>query len=130
MKSRKRVVAVAMAVAAVVCVAAGAASAAGFVSRLNHLTFSGTVSLPGAILPQGTYTFELAPPSGGLDVVRVTTRDGQRVMFQGFTSVVARPAGLGQHELVTFGERAAGQPAPIEAWYPVGSSTGRRFIYR
>jgi hypothetical protein len=88
------------------------------------------VALPGVVLPSGRYTFELAPPSGGLDVVRVTSRDGRRVMFQGFTNVVKRPAGLGENDLVTFGERAAGQPAPIDTWYPVGSPIGHRFIYR
>jgi hypothetical protein len=128
MSNRKRALVAAVAVIGVL--AGGASVHAAFVSRVNHLTFSGTVSLPGAILPQGTYTFELAPPSGGLDVVRVTTRDGKRVMFHGFTNVVNRPAGLGENQLVTFGERAAGQPAPIDTWYPVGSPIGRRFIYR
>ena len=127
MNNRKRVLVAAVAVAAM----AGAVSAhASWISRVNHLTFSGTVALPGAVLPAGSYTFEAAPPSGGLDVVRVVTRDGKRVMFQGFTTAVLRPAGLGHNDLVAFGEAAAGQPVPIAAWYPVGSPTGHRFIYR
>lgn len=129
MTSRKRALVAAVTVA--VGVIAGAVSAqASFVTRINHLTFSGTVALPGVVLPAGSYTFELAPPSGGLDIVRVSTRDGKRVMFHGFTTTVVRPAGLGELDLVTFGERASGQPAPIDTWYPVGSPVGRRFIYR
>jgi hypothetical protein len=128
MKNRKRVL-TALAVAAVVG-ALGVSAQAAWISRVNHLTFSGSVALPGVVLPAGSYTFEAAPPSGGLDVVRVITRDGKRVMFQGFTNAVMRPAGLGPNDLVTFGEKAPGQPAPIDTWYPVGSSTGRRFIYR
>ena len=39
--------------------------------RTTHFTFSGTVQLPGVTLPAGTYTFEVANPDGGSDIVRV-----------------------------------------------------------
>jgi hypothetical protein len=116
--------------AAVVALVVMAASAHAWTSRINYVTFSGAVSLPGVVLPSGTYTFELAPPSGGLDVVRVSSRDNRRVFYFGFTQAVLRPAGLGQNDIVTFGEAASGQAAPIEAWFPLGSETGHRFIYR
>ena len=117
-------------VALALVVMAGSAYAALMTSRINYLTFSGTVALPGVVLPAGTYTFELAPPSGGLDIVRVSSRDGRRTFFMGFTQTALRPAGLGQNDLVTFGESASGRPAPIDTWFPVGAETGRRFIYR
>jgi hypothetical protein len=128
MNNRKRAVVAVAAVAAVIGMAVSVQAA--WVSRINHLTFSGPVALPGVALASGTYTFELAPPSGGLDVVRVTSRDGRRVFFQGFTNAVLRPGGLGKDDVVTFGEAPAGQAAPIDTWYPVGSPTGHRFIYR
>ena len=126
MNNRKSV----LAGAAVVAVLVMAASAQAWTSRINHVTFSGAVALPGVTLSAGTYTFELAPPSGGLDVVRVTSRDGQRVFYTGFTQAVMRPAGLGSEDIVTFGEARQGQAPPIDAWFPVGSPTGRRFLYR
>jgi hypothetical protein len=96
-------------------------------SQLNHLTFSGPVGLPGITLPRGTYTFEMIPLHP--DIVRVLSRDGSRVYFTGFTTRVARPAGLGADRLVTLTEMPRGVAPRIEAWYPVGQSTGSRFIY-
>jgi hypothetical protein len=127
MNNHKSVLAVGAAVVAVVVMAA---SAQAWTSRINHVTFSGAISLPGVALPAGTYTFELAPPSGGLDVVRVTSRDARRVFYSGFTQIVMRPAGLGRDDIVTFGEARNGQAAPIDVWFPVGSATGHRFLYR
>ena len=127
MNNRKSALAVGAAVVAVVVMAA---SAQAWNSRINHVTFSGAVSLPGVGLSAGTYTFELAPPSGGLDVVRVTSRDGRRVFYTGFTQVVMRPAGLGRDDIVTFGEARTGHAAPIDVWFPVGAETGHRFLYR
>lgn len=49
-------------VAAVVAFAVGvAATQAASFHRLNRLTFSGVVSLPGVTLAPGTYTFEAGP---------------------------------------------------------------------
>ena len=60
-------------------------------SKVNHLTFSGAVRLPGTVLTPGTYTFEAGPIGTNRDIVRVTTRDGRRVLFMGFTTPVSRP---------------------------------------
>ena len=95
------------------------------ISRINHLTFSGPVALPGGVvLATGSYTFELGPSN----VVTVSTRDGQSVLFTGRTQLVLRPAGLSLDVNVTFGDRGAGPP-PITAWYPVGADVGHAFIY-
>lgn len=91
--------------------------------RINYLTFSGPVALPGVILPAGSYIFDLGPSN----VVMVSTRDGQNVLFSGLTQMVLRPAGLSMDTTVTFGE-GAGAP-PITAWYPVGANVGFQFIY-
>lgn len=96
----------------------------------THLTFAKAVALPGVVLPAGSYTFELAPPSGALDVVRVASRDGQRVVYAGFTNLVSRPAGLPPDRAVLFGDAPAGQPAPITAWFRAGSAIGHQFLYQ
>jgi hypothetical protein len=96
----------------------------------NHLTFSGPVALPGVVLGAGTYMFESGFGGVHRSLVRVTTRNGQEVLYTGFTTLVARPAGPATGPLVSMGEAPAGSPAPIVAWYPVGSTTGHEFRYR
>ena len=98
--------------------------------RTNHVTFSGPVALPGVVLDAGAYTFESGAAGGPLDLVRVTTRNGGKVLFNGFTTLVARPAGRATAPIVSLGEAPAGSPAPIVAWYPAGSTTGHEFRYR
>lgn len=118
-------VAVAAAIAAVLGTAAAQAWGT---PRLNYLTFSGTVALPHAVLPGGTYIFEVVNPSGGADVVRVATRDGRNV-FLGLTHRVERPRGSKSAAAVSFGEAPAGTPPPIRVWYPEGAGLGHRFVY-
>ena len=103
--------------------------ALGVAGHANHLTFSGAVALPGMVLPAGTYTFEIANPDTSANVVRVASRDG-RIQFLGFTERVRRPEGLPKDSMMSLGESAAAVPPPILAWYPIGTSTGHRFIYR
>ena len=97
-------------------------------SRMNELTFSGSVSLPDAVLPPGTYTFEVLVPGGGHDVVQVRSRTG-RAYFLGFTRTVDRPRGARQSSAIAFGEARGGTPPPINVWYPNGLNRGHQFIY-
>ena len=118
-------------VVAVAILVMAASTQAQFMSmRTNHLTFSGPVALPGVVLDAGVYTFESGVGGGNRDLVRVTTRNGQEILFNGFTTLVARPAGRATGPIVSMGEAPAGSPAPIVAWYPVGSTTGHEFRYR
>ena len=111
--------------------ASGATSASSiYTSRINYLTFNGTVALPGVTLPAGSYAFELAASSGGFEVVRVSRRDGGRMVFTGLTVPVERPGGFGQDASVVFGERNVGEPLPITVWFPARSDRGHRFIYK
>ena len=98
------------------------------VSRTNYLTFNKAVALPDAVLTPGTYTFERVP--GSIDIVRVTSRDGKRALYMGFTQTVTRPVGMPKDRTVTFGEAPEGEPTPIAAWFPIGSESGHRFLYR
>ena len=95
-------------------------------SKVNHLTFSGAVRLPSTVLTPGTYTFEAGPAGTNRDIVRVTTRDGRRVLFMGFTSPVSRPA---RGPIVSLGEAPAGAPQPIAIWYEDGATSGHQFRY-
>jgi len=93
------------------------------------LTFSRDVALPGAVLPAGSYRFEVVNADSSSDVVRVSSRTG-RVTFMGITTQTPRPAGLPDSRPVTFKEAPPDAPIPIVAWYPAGTSTGHLFVYR
>ncbi|MGH9257299.1 MAG: hypothetical protein ACRD3C_22295 [Vicinamibacterales bacterium] len=104
-----------------------ASSTQAWSTRVNHLTFNTAVRLPGVVLTPGTYTFEAGPQGSDLDVVRVTTRRGDKVLFQGFTTDVSRSTG---GSVVSFGEASAGVPQPIAVWYEDGATRGHQFRYR
>ena len=99
------------------------------ITHINHVTFSLPVALPGVTLPAGTYDFELGPAGTHPDIVRVSGRQGQPY-YMGFTRPVARPLTVPKNQIMAFGERVAGAPAPIAVWYPVNSPSGHEFVYR
>ena len=95
----------------------------------NNLTISNPVGLPGVTLTAGTYVFEAG--MGGMDrnIVRVLSPNRQRLFYQGFTVPITRRFDA-EKSVLTFGESTNGAPAPIIAWYPVGSNSGHAFKYR
>src|SRR5215470_11443139 len=73
--------------------------------------------------------FELADPLRDSSVVRVSSRDGSKVYYTGFTQLMPRPPRGRSEPLVSFGEAAPGMPVPIAVWYPRDDPSGRRFVY-
>ena len=99
-------------------------------SDANHreyLTFSGAVAIPGAVLPAGTYMFEVPTPSFSNTIISVRSRDGRHVYLTQFARAVGRPAGNAPH--VTFRETARGEAPKIDVWYPIGGDAGRQLVY-
>ena len=96
--------------------------------RTTELTFSKPFALPGVSLGAGTYIFERAAPLSAIEVVRVSSRDRRFVYYTGFTELVQKPRGV--NSPVTFGEARQDAPVPVREWYPAGTSTGHRFLYR
>lgn len=118
------------AVAAVILALVAAASSYAFGStRINNLTFSRSVALPGVTLAAGSYSFEVLEPGVGVDIVRVWNKDRNRVFYTGITMSVERPRHMDPKRIVEFGESVGGAAPPILAWYPIASSTGHEFIY-
>jgi hypothetical protein len=109
--------------------ATSSTGAFGNADHTTHFTFSGPVRLPGITLPAGTYTFAVANPTGGADVVKVTSRDGLKLYALKLTNASYRPASRDMKATITFGETPAGTIAPVRAWYFDGDSLGREFIY-
>jgi len=92
----------------------------------DYVTFSGAVAIPGALLPAGTYRFEI-PLQGQTDLVSVMSQDGRKVYLTQFTRVISRPNGANRP--VMLGEAAPGTAPQVKAWFPMGGESGRQFIY-
>lgn len=93
----------------------------------EYLTFSAPVAVPGAVLPAGTYIFEVPTPSFSHTIVSIRSRDGRKVYLTQFTRAVKKPNTSAPH--VTFHEAARGQTPQVDVWYPMHGDQGRQFIY-
>ena len=114
------------ALAAVVGIAAQAPVLSPY-QGVNTLTFAHAFTLPGVTMPAGTYVFESGPRGNDRNIVRVSSKNRQKIFYEGFTTALAHPPG---HNVVTFGEAAAGAPIPMLAWYPIGTKKAHGFQYR
>ena len=77
-----------------------AATSYAFVNtRVNNLTFSRSVELPGVRLAAGAYSFEVLDPGVGVDIVRVWDREHTRIYYTGITHMVDRPRPIDRREI-------------------------------
>ncbi len=123
-----RIAALAAVVAGLLTAASASTHANTETARMQYLTFSKPVALPGVALHPGTYVFELPAPDSARDIVRVMSRDRRTVYFTAYTRTVDRPAGTPDSQLVSLREVAPDQPMPISVWWS-DVKTGRQFIY-
>jgi hypothetical protein len=108
--------------------AIAASSRAANIGRMDHMTIKRAVALPGVVLAPGTYTFEVV--EGHADLVRVSERATNRVLYTGFTDVIRRPGRNSDRAELVAGEAPKGEPVPIQAWFPTGSLSGNGFRHR
>jgi hypothetical protein len=98
-------------------------SGASNIYRTDYLSIDRAAALPGVVLQPGSYVFEVL--EGHADLVRVTERATQRVLYTGFTDIIRRPAGV--KASLVFGEAPKGDPQPITVWFPTGTERGLAF---
>jgi len=113
------------AAAALALMLAGSATAIG--SHENQLTFNRPVSLPGVVLPAGSYSFDTHWDNPNVVIVR--NRERSKVFYMGFTTQALRPKGMSPKTVVTLGEVKANEVSPITAWYEIGRAVGHQFRY-
>jgi hypothetical protein len=94
----------------------------------TKITFSTPVQIPGMTLPPGTYTFRLANPEAGRNVLQIFDATGQRLIT---TKVVipkqrTQPTGDLFLELAEFGQ---GGPPALMSWFYPGKVLGHEFVY-
>jgi hypothetical protein len=123
-------------VASVICLTLGALA---LPSRVNAdawdkktiVTFSQPVEIPGVgakVLPPGTYVFKLLDSSSNRNIVQIFNKDQNHV----YATILAIPnyrLRATDKTVMTFGERAAGTPEAIRAWFYPGANWGQEFVY-
>jgi hypothetical protein len=95
------------------------------------VTFSAPVEVPGVgaqVLPAGTYLFKLMDSPSDRNIVQIFSEDGTHL----YTTILAIPnyrLRVTNKTVITFQERAEGQPEAIRAWFYPGASWGQEFVY-
>jgi hypothetical protein len=97
----------------------------------TYVTFSAPVEVPGVgaqVLPAGTYMFKLMDSTSNRNIVQIFNERGTHV----YTTILAIPnyrPHVTDNTVITFWERAEGQPQAIRAWFYPGEFWGQEFIY-
>ena len=94
----------------------------------TELTFSQPVQIPGQILAAGTYKFVLLEDSANRDMVQIFSADRTKLYATLNTVPSSRMEPTGD-TVISFAERASGQPDAIMTWFYPGELDGHEFIY-
>jgi LPXTG-motif cell wall-anchored protein len=100
-------------------------------NKKTTVTFSAPVEVPGVgaqTLPAGTYVFKIADSMADRHIVQIFNEDETHV----FTTILAIPnyrLKPTDKTVMTFRERAEGQPEAIRAWFYPGRQWGEEFVY-
>ena len=100
-------------------------------NKLTVVTFSAPVEIPGVgaqVLPAGTYVFKLLDSQSDRHIVQIFNERQDHV----FSTILAIPnyrLRATDKTVMTFRERAAGQPEAIRAWFYPGNRWGQEFVY-
>ncbi|MDD5544217.1 MAG: hypothetical protein PHX83_13685 [Acidobacteriia bacterium] len=95
------------------------------------MTFSAPVEVPGVgaqVLPAGTYVFKIFDSLSDRHIVQIFNVAGDHV----YTTILAIPnyrLKATDKTVMTFKERAEGQPEAIRAWFYPGRQWGEEFVY-
>jgi len=100
-------------------------------NKKTTVTFSGPVEIPGVgaqVLPAGTYVFRLLDSMSDRNIVQIFNKDQSHV----YATILAIPnyrLKATDKTVMTFAERAAGEPQAIRAWFYPGENWGQEFVY-
>jgi len=100
-------------------------------NKKTIVTFSGPVEIPGVgaqVLPAGTYVFKLLDSASDRHIVQIFNERGDHV----YATILAIPnyrLRATDETVMTFRERAVGEPKAIRAWFYPGRTWGEEFVY-
>src|ERR1051326_70130 len=113
------------------CMMFSGTSSAQVWDKKTTVTFSAPVEIPGIsaqVLPGGTYVFRLLDSQSDRHIVQIFNKDESHL----YATILAvpnyrlRPT---DQTVMTFAERAAGEPQAIRAWFYPGDNSGQEFVY-
>src|SRR6185503_19617600 len=117
-------------IATVAILCAGTASAQ-TLSKKTTVTFNMPVEIPGVgaqVLPAGVYVFRLMDSLSDRNIVQVFNKDESHI----YATILAIPnfrLRATDKTVITFAERAAGEPQAVKAWFYPGDNWGQEFVY-
>ena len=129
-KRFSRAVLSALSIAALCTMFSGTAAAQVW-NKKTTVTFSAPVEIPGIsaqVLPAGTYVFRLMDSLSDRHIVQIFNRDESHF----YATILAIPnyrLRATDKTVMTFAERAAGEPQAIRAWFYPGDNWGQEFVY-
>lgn len=100
-------------------------------NKKTVVTFNEPIEVPGVgaqVLPPGTYVIKLVDTNFNHHIVQILSEDENRV----FTTILAIPnyrLRSTDQTVLTFKERAQGEPKAIRAWFYPGRNWGEEFVY-
>ena len=100
-------------------------------NKKTVVTFSAPVEVPGVgaqVLPAGTYVFKLMDSLSDRHIVQIFNKDETQLL----TTILAIPnyrVRSTDKTVITFKERAQGEPEAIRAWFYPGNQSGEEFVY-
>lgn len=103
-------------------------------NRKTTITFSAPVEIPGVhlkgwgVLPAGTYVFKIFDSQSDRHIVQISNKDETTI----YATILAIPnyrLKTTDKTVMTFRERAAGQPEALRAWFYPGRNSGEEFVY-
>jgi hypothetical protein len=98
-------------------------------NKKTVVTFDQPVEIPGDIvLPPGTYVFKLLDSLSDRHIVQIFNED-QTQIYATIHAIPNYRLQVADETVITFGERAAGEPQAIRAWFYPGDNTGQEFVY-
>jgi hypothetical protein len=129
-KHLSRALVVALSITVLCIMFSGTASAQPW-NKKTTVTFSAPVEVPGVgaqILPAGTYVFRLLDSLSDRNIVQIFNKDESHV----YATVLAIPnyrLKVTGKTVMTFAERASGDPQALRAWFYPGANWGQEFVY-
>jgi hypothetical protein len=99
--------------------------------KRTSVTFNVPVEIPGSgaqVLPAGTYVFRLLDSQSDRHIVQVFNADESHI----YATILAIPnyrLRATDKTVMTFAERAVGEPQAIRAWFYPGDNSGQEFVY-
>ena len=115
---------------AVLFIGASTASAQ-LASKKTTVTFNEPVEIPGVnaqVLPAGVYVFRLLDSLADRHIVQVFDKDESHIYATILTIPNYRLRATDK-TVMTFAERAAGDPPAMRAWFYPGDNWGQEFVY-